>query len=733
MADREKEKNLHDLFIISAEKSLERLKEADLVYYLELTESYQLTPQNIARYAMAFYQKSNANNKYTDIADFLHQHFSGDINSTPIDAYIQYLLGKQSYAVNTVNAGEGMPILNRVLGIYRHGYIQIYDSPFKNGRHRDNQNHEILELNPSAQTHEASAKSVSGQIRVVPGIVTMALHLAGEERLATGEYKLINYRPWVNDCQTYFKHTQEAMNEILVSIDSESGTALAQKVIDHYRYKPQINTKEAQWLRRQAGLHLNPDQKMFKVTKKGLGVIGKSEDKNFRNVLEDRKREDSPSRNMLSYSAWVIKQFASSTLDRVTTYLNYKKIEFSTKGKIRTVVQHLRKEDRFFREMTSVLAVDLMKMKITSDQEAQCISYYIDMATFQEILLKNKSMLSDLLKKLNDDPFNTALNVKVNEKKQEILEDTQALRKSILNIYNFMNRHNIHAPKEKKNMLDAIQDIKKYQNEFTLKIKKVLNSGVNHIDGAVQFSLKTKTPERTPPVLMETGQKIERKIENFLSTVVQEYTKSMADPKAKLWAGDLEIQQLGVMKNLKIYVHHRNSRRQPDILGAPNAQHVIHLLYSHGNHYDVCDANGQRIQKTMGDGNCLFEAVIKAEKELKNENRALNKAELESNIATLRKQVAEGLLKNYHEIESGTAFHQPEGHKGEAVKLTQMDDPIWVRFKAVFEANNKHQLQEALAFLPDGALKTQALQLKIEHDNHLAQEVRSTARSKFKL
>ncbi len=49
--------------------------------------------------------------------------------------------------------------------------------------------HEVLELNPTGQTNELKAASVTGQIRVVPGIVTMALHLAGNERLKTGQYK----------------------------------------------------------------------------------------------------------------------------------------------------------------------------------------------------------------------------------------------------------------------------------------------------------------------------------------------------------------------------------------------------------------------------------------------------------------------------------------------------------------------------------------------------------------
>jgi hypothetical protein len=725
-----------DLLKRSAEASLEKLKHADLSHYTELTETYQLTADKIAKYALAFYKKSNAKNKYKDIADFLHQHFSGEISTSPIDAYIHYLMSKQSYAVNTVNAGEGMPILSRVLGIYRHGYIQIYDSPFKNGKHNDNKNHEILELNPSAQTHEGSAKSVSAQIRVVPGIITMALHLAGEERLATGEYRLINYRPWVNDCQTYFKHTQETMNEMLVKIDPDVGPALSQKVIDHYRYRPQIDTKEAQWLRRQAGLHLNPDQKIFKVNKKGLGVLNVSDNKDFRNVLEDRKRDVSPSGNILSYTGWVMKQFASSTLDRGLKYLKYKKTELVTKGKIHSLVQYLRNEDRFLREMTSVLAVDFMKMKLNASQEAQFIPYYIDMAIFQEILVKNKAELSDLLKQLNADPFNTMLNVKVNEKKQQIIEDSQALRKSIVNIYNLMNRYDIKAPKEKKNMLDAIQDLKKHQNDFTLKVEKVLYSGVKPSGVKpefVHFNLNAKKSERKRSELTETGQKIDRKIENFLTTVVQQYAKSMADPKAKLWAGDVEIQQLGNLKNLTIYVHHKNSRRQPDVLGVANGQHTIHLLYSNGNHYEVCDEEGVRTQKTMGNGNCLFEAIIKAEKAALNKNNALSNFELESKIASLRRQVSEQILKNYREIESGTAFHQPPGYKGDAVKLTPSDDPIWVRFKAIFEAENKHQLQEALNLLPDGALKTQAQQLKIEHNQFLAQEARSAVRSKFNL
>jgi hypothetical protein len=215
---------------------------------------------------------------------------------------------------------------------------------------------------------------------------------------------------------------------------------------------------------------------------------------------------------------------------------------------------------------------------------------------------------------------------------------------------------------------------------------------------------------------------LEHKIEDFLNTITEKYAQSMANPAEKLWGGDVEIQLLGKLKNLKIHVHHANMCRDPDILGVDNTKRTIHLLYSDGNHYDVCNAKRRITHHTVPDGNCLFEAVICAEIELTKTKILISPSTLNAKIDALRKEIAEVLLKNSLEIKNGTAFHRPMGFKGAPVKLKQSDDVVWVRFKAVFEAENNDQLHFALSLLPDGTLKTEAKTLKRELDRLVAKE-----------
>jgi hypothetical protein len=741
----------------SAQKILQKIQKTDPEYYEELTVKYHITPEKIGCYAAAFYKKSNSSKDSKDFVEFLHKYFSGDIYIAPIEAYVSYLINRQSYGVNTVNAGAGMPVISRALGIYRHGYIQIYDSPFKNGKSKENKMHEVLELNPTGQTNELKAASVTGQIRVVPGIVTMALHLAGNERLKTGQYKLINYRPWVNDCQTYFKHTQERMNKILLEIDPECGHALQQEIINHYRYRPGMSKKDAEWLRRQAGLQLQPDKEIFETNLKGLAFITpptkarglKSTGKDFRNVLEDRSVGVSPSKNMLKYMGWVMKQFGHSSVDRVKKHLEYKSIELATKGKIHEAINFLSKLEDFLNEMVRLLAVDMMKSKLSGIFEMQYISCYKEVVGLQYVLLKNKEVLSDVLKKLDDAPFNAELNINVNHLREEIAQDIQNLRKGVVNIYNLLNKQNISCIEEKKNILDAIEDLKKNEIELDSKLIDVLMCGVDKSEESAKITptLKTLSPEKTasssvsipsavmllsktPTTPIANRQIVESKIKDFLNAVTCLYAHSMADLNERVWGGDIEIQLLGEMKDLKIYVHYANIPRKPDILGAHNAKKTIHLLYSNGNHYDVCDAAGVLTQKTNPDGNCLFEAIIRAENKLT--KSFTRQSDLSAKIAVLRKQISEILLKNYHQIEAGTAFHHPAGFQGEAVKLLQRDDVVWVRFKAVFEAENNHQLQEALSLLPNGTLKKQAEMLKRELDSIINLESFQKIQSKNK-
>jgi hypothetical protein len=473
-----------------AQNALDEIKKTDPEYYEELTEKYKLDAKKIILYAKTFFEQSNRNNEYTSFDDFLAKHFSKPEGKEPIENYIGYLTGRQTYGVNTINAGSGMPIVSNILGIYRHGYIQFYDSPFANGQQPHNRQHEILELNPSAQTDEHGARTVIGQVKVVPGIVTMALHLSAKERLESGEYKLKNYRPWVNDCQTYLAHAQEGMNNILISVDRESGTALKQKVIDHYRFRPEISQKEAQWMRRQAGEHLNPKNEIFEMGKKGLHaktvpVEPKFSDadllltNNFRNDVWDRKVKESPSKEMYRYVPWLMKQFARSIIDRTKKYAQYKVAEHSCKGHLRDLAKQLKKHERFMNEMPDTIMFDGINIPLKSEKQMKEIgTTYLDISELQKAILDHSSKMSEILIKLQKDPFNTNLNFELDKNKNEIIKNTQSLKKEIANLYAYMAQNNIKAPKEQKNCQDAIKDLQKYQNDLVNKCNSALSVGV---------------------------------------------------------------------------------------------------------------------------------------------------------------------------------------------------------------------------------------------------------------
>lgn len=486
-----------------AEQSLTALKnsnkKADHDYYEQLTKDYGLTPEKIERYAQAFYEESNKQNQYKNFNDFVAQHFTTPKDKTPTENYINYLVGKQMYGISTVNAGSGMPILNRVLGIYRHGYIQIYDSPFKNGIKKHNQNHEILELNPAGQTDEYAASRVTGQVRIVPGIVTMALHLSAKERLETGEYDLKNYRPWVNDCQTYFKHAQQSMNMLLVKIDDNAGHALSQPIIEHYRYRPEMNKKDAQWVRKQMGLEFEPDKRIFKVSEKGIGVDLESSNhfsisknfknlsphnrknvnrlkitKDFRNVKIDREMNEDPSRGFSGYAQWIMMQFARSIKDRCKQANMYKDAKQKTRGHIHAAVTQLNKQDTFVHEMTNTLFCDFMQLNMSDKARSDLIHLYDKISTSQQSVLKKSSELLSLLKKMEKEPFNIELAEKIKLKELEVTKELTLLENEVTGLSNQMKKHHVLGKAEIKNLKMAINDIKTYKHDLNHALKDIL-------------------------------------------------------------------------------------------------------------------------------------------------------------------------------------------------------------------------------------------------------------------
>jgi hypothetical protein len=498
-----------------AKKALEALAAQDAEYYKKLTEEYGLNAETVAKYAWKFYEEllgqSREKNKYLNFDDFLNKHFSspsktGEHKSDGLENYIQYLIKEQKYAVGTIDAGSNMPFLSRMLGIYRHGYITIYDSPFKNDkstRTHKADNHEILELNPGSRTNENTGKRVTSQVRFVPGIVTMALHLSGRERLDSGEYALKNYRPWVNDCQTYFKHTQQGMNELL-------DEPLKQKEIDHFRYRPEMAEKQVQWLIRQEGRHLDPDafSKMFRVGKKGIEVVsgattGTKED--FRNRKEDRLKGDGPKiKDLPSYYVWVVRtQFIRSILDRAKEYIKYEKAKYDTKGAARAVITQLAKQNGFIHEMGNVLFFDSMNVtdKTIPAPPSELLENIRD---FCCSIQREGLVLSAFLSAVNKSkagPFNYQRDMKIERVVQEINREYDKLINEIANLY--ASDYGRHCdPQHQKNMENAIKDLRKHKETLNKKVESVLNVGVMH-------------KEKETPKQAEEVQKQESKIRDL--------------------------------------------------------------------------------------------------------------------------------------------------------------------------------------------------------------------------
>lgn len=164
--------------------------------------------------------------------NFGKEHSSTDSDNS-LENYLTYLVSPQIYVAGTINASVGTQgVLARFLDPYRHGYLQIYDSPFTKKNEK-----RIIELKPDGQTVEKKGQKIYAQAVVAPGFVTMALDIAGTRLINTGHYDMNNYRPWDNDCITLMEHTQQSMNLLLPKL-------LQQELLIHYRFSPDI-TRDA--------------------------------------------------------------------------------------------------------------------------------------------------------------------------------------------------------------------------------------------------------------------------------------------------------------------------------------------------------------------------------------------------------------------------------------------------------------------------------------------------------
>lgn len=109
---------------------------------------------------------------------------------------------------------------------------------------------------------------------------------------------------------------------------------------------------------------------------------------------------------------------------------------------------------------------------------------------------------------------------------------------------------------------------------------------------------------------------LERERARFLDTVADRYIQGMryVEGNNLLWGGDIE---LGIIVNLpgierNIIIH--EGAGAPTPINADNPKYPsIHLLFNRRDlHYQVADETGDFKSDVIGDGNCLFRAVLKA-------------------------------------------------------------------------------------------------------------------------
>jgi len=343
-----------------------------------LTEALYAKYQNVHKNDMPF---------YTTFTDFANNEFSfrrrenqNQLAGDGFQSCMNYLMGPQKYSIATIDACAGMPVLGRLMGIYRHGYITIQDSPFSNvNRNSD----EILELNPGGQTDETTKAAEKSNIqritKEVPGFVTLALHLAGKELLDTGEYSLKNYRPWENDCQTYTKHAQQRMNDLLPP-------TMQQKHIVHFRFIPRLKEKNVQRIKRDFGF--SP-----LLGKKGnIEFFGQNLADNFSNMHRERTLNKAP-KDGIEYWPWVAKRFAKSLYERATVGSLYAFAKRSAEQALRVAFSELDKCDSKIRQITMVMANEkgLQQSSLSENVKKEEIA----------MLINHQARCSDALAKLS--------------------------------------------------------------------------------------------------------------------------------------------------------------------------------------------------------------------------------------------------------------------------------------------------------------------------------------------
>jgi hypothetical protein len=230
-----------------------------------------------------------------------------------------------------------------------------------------------------------------------------------------------------------------------------------------------------------------------------------------------------------------------------------------------------------------------------------------------------------------------------------------------------------------------------------------------------------------PPQIIDEKVKNEMKVE-FLGNISNRYVQALrdvyVDREKVLWGGDIELRTIGEIHNLKfiVYQYSRdikgNIRRDPlskmpiiisnedQPVGDPKG--ALINLFLDGGHYETYDPTLNKVGKVLGDGHCLFRAVLQSVKKS-------NTSTLEE-VSVLRNAVADQLKSEIERIDKGGFVicdgSQENNYKPIYVPLTHRDhNPIYIRFSAILEAENSAQLEDAVYDLPPGELVKKALNL----------------------
>lgn len=191
--------------------------------------------------------------------------------------------------------------------------------------------------------------------------------------------------------------------------------------------------------------------------------------------------------------------------------------------------------------------------------------------------------------------------------------------------------------------------------------------------------------------------------DEFLNNITERYIQAQRyaeregdNPNREvLWGGDIELGAIANVLGLRITVYRpaavEGGALQNDHPIGPDNGRPINLWYA-GNHYENYNPVTRRpIGGIPNDGNCLFHAVLRAVHQLQPDVEEYEFT-LDA-VRNLRQQVADNFEEHIAEIDNPN------------------QNPIRARFATIFEAENRNHLRDAITYLPNGALREEALGL----------------------